>query len=133
MPLSPYLQIVIGAGLGVLAILPFARRGDSFLRGYFAITLFAAAAIYFVFAAAGMFSDTATYGFLGFETAGVLLFSIVADVGWKISPGVLALGWLAHIYWDAGFHGRLQTPYVPEQYPGICIGFDFVFGAFIVY
>jgi hypothetical protein len=132
-PVTATFEVLAGAALGAVAIFPFRKRGSRFLTFFFASTLVIAAFIYFAFAAGGVFKGTADYGSLGFEAFGLLIFSIVSFAGWKLSPALLAVGWLGHTYWDAGLHGYLATPYVPELYPGICIGFDLVFGAFIAY
>jgi len=45
----------------------------------------------------------------------------------------LALGWALHICWDVFLHSQNSTPYVPEGYPGLCMGFDIVIAGYILY
>ena len=130
-------EIIVELAAGVLAaalvIALFYRKGKEFLRGFFAGTLVIAALIYLAFAAAGWFAGTAGSYAFALESAGVLAFSAVAYSGWRLRAYFLSAGWLAHILWDAAAHPAGLSAYVPELYPGFCIGFDFVFGAFIVY
>jgi hypothetical protein len=133
MTFEAFLEMTVGAVVGAAAIFPFRKRNAEFLRAYFGATLIVAAVIYLAFAYVGTFRGSAISGSLGLEASGVLLFSVVAIAGWKLSPALLAAGWLGHIYWDAALHQPVLTAYVPEVYPGFCIGFHLVFGSFIVY
>ncbi|REJ79240.1 MAG: hypothetical protein DWQ47_00410 [Acidobacteria bacterium] len=128
-----YFEIAVGAGLGIIAIFPFARKGGEFLQKYFALTLIAAALIYAAFAVVGTVAGTASLRWLLTEVSGVLIFSIPALLGYKGRPWLLSLAWLLHLFWDTGLHGGPSTSFVPGFYPGLCVGFDLVFAAFIAY
>lgn len=127
------LQLFAGALLGTAAALIFYRQSRRFLRGYFTVTLVIAAVIYLAFAGVGVYAGTADFADGVLEAFGVLTFFAIAFAGWRRSPAFLSIGWFAHILWDTLFHPHGSFAYVPEFYPGVCIGFDFVFGVFIVY
>ena len=49
-------------------------------------------------------------------------------------PIVLALGWAAHVIWDVGMHLHgAGAEFTPAWYPAVCIGFDLVVAAAIVF
>lgn len=85
-----------------------------------------AAAIYVGFAVAG---GAQAQWFL-VEAAGFALFSVLAIISVKDFLWVLALGWFVHILWDIMLHSH-TTGFVPEWYPPLCIGFDFVASAHV--
>lgn len=127
------IEIVIGAAIGAAAIAPFAKRGRRFLQSYFAVTLVIAAVVYAAFASAGIVAGTASSGWLWTEFSGVAVFAVPAYLGYKGRPWLLSLGWFVHLFWDTALHGGPGTSFVPDFYPGFCVGFDLVFAAFIAY
>lgn len=126
-------EILIGALIGGVAIAPFVRFGKSFLRRYFAVTLLIAALVYAVFSSVGIVAGTASSGWLWTEISGVAVFAVPAYLGYKGRPWLLSLGWFLHLFWDTALHGGPGTSFVPDFYPGFCVGFDLVFSAYIAY
>lgn len=114
------LYLVLGAVGGHLLAL-FAHRSPDRTSRIFSHTLLIAAFIYVAFAMASMESV-----WLAVEIAGLLIFLGFAYVGLHRSLVWLWLGWALHILWDAGIHMMLETPFVPDWYPALCIGFDAV-------
>ncbi|HUF02617.1 MAG TPA: DUF6010 family protein [Aridibacter sp.] len=127
------IEIVIGAAAGAAVIAPFVRLGKASLRRFFAAALFTAAIVYAAFALAGILAGTASNGWFWTELFGVALFAIPAYFGYRGRAWLLSLGWFLHLFWDTGLHGGPGTSFVPDFYPGFCVGFDLVFAAFIAY
>jgi hypothetical protein len=122
------LEIMVGAILaGVLVVALRRARFERVLR-FWARALFVAAAIYVGFVLVG----GAPTQWLLIEVGGLLLFTTLAVLGLKYSPWVLAGAWFAHIAWDSLLHSQ-STAFVPQWYPPLCIGFDLVVGAYIVF
>ncbi len=121
------LEIAIGAILAsVLVVALRHARFERVLR-FWAVALSVAAAIYVGFVLVG----GAHVRWFLLEAGGFILFSVLAFLGLKYSPWVLALAWFAHIAWDALLHSQ-NTAFVPQWYPAACIGFDLVVGAYII-
>jgi hypothetical protein len=122
------LEIMVGAILaGVLVVAHRRARFERVLR-FWARALFVAAAIYVGFVLVG---DAPTQWLL-IEVSGLVLFTTLAVVGLKYSPWVLAGAWFAHIAWDTLLHPQ-NMAFVPQWYPPLCIGFDLVVGAYIIF
>jgi len=121
------LEITIGAILaGVLITALRHARFERVLR-FWAVALSVAAAIYVGFVLVGGVNGQ----WLLVEAGGFILFTVLALLGLKYSPWVLALAWFAHIGWDTLLHSQI-TSFVPQWYPAACIGFDLVVGAYII-
>lgn len=85
-------EVITGAVLaGVLVALLRHARFERVLR-FWAVALSVAAAIYVGFVLVG----SAQAQWFWVEVAGFILFSGLAFLGFKFSPWVLALAWLAH-------------------------------------
>jgi hypothetical protein len=122
------LEITLGAMLaGVLVLVLRYARFERALR-FWARALFVAAAIYVGFVLVG---DAPTQWVL-IEVGGLVLFTILAVMGLRYSPWVLAGAWFAHIAWDTLLHPQ-NTTFIPQWYPPLCIGFDLVVGTYIVF
>lgn len=121
------LEVITGGILaGVLVTLLRHARFERVLR-FWAVALSVAAAIYVGFVLVG----GAQAEWFWIEVAGFILFSVLAFLGFKFSPWVLALAWFAHIAWDALLHPQ-NTVFVPQWYPAVCMGFDLVVGAYLI-
>ena len=125
--------IIIGAILASAILFGF-RATDNFkAKKFFAGALIIAALIYIGFAVSGILAQTAAINWILVEIGGLIIYLALAYAGVKISMWFLASGWTAHIFWDAAFHHGDKISYVPDFYPPLCIGFDLVFAAYIVY
>jgi hypothetical protein len=121
------LAVIAGAVLaGVLVVLLRHARFERLLR-FWAVALSVAAAIYVGFVLVG----GAQAQWFWVEVAGFILFSVLAFLGYKFSPWMLAMAWFAHIAWDTLLHSQ-STVFVPQWYPAVCVGFDLVMGAYLI-
>ncbi|HVG29259.1 MAG TPA: DUF6010 family protein [Pyrinomonadaceae bacterium] len=125
------MRTVVELLLGVppcLALIALARRAGARAElTIYALSLAAAALIYVGFA----FGGGATRGWLGLELAGVVLFSLAALLGVRVSAWFLAAGWAAHAAWDALLHTHAGAPFVPDWYRAACAGFDLTLAAYL--
>ena len=121
-------QLLIGALSCLLFILIARRAGLRREVILYAVALVAAALVYVVFAVAG----GAARSRLLLESGGLVLFSLVALLGLRVSVWVLALGWAAHAVWDVVPGAVLGAGAVPEWYPVVCLGFDLFLAGYIV-
>jgi hypothetical protein len=110
------------------ALIRIARRRSSPLRPY-AVGLIVAALAYVLFAIVG----GASARWLVIEIAGVFVFGVLALLGLRAFPLILALGWAIHVAWDVLLHlhgaGALFTP---RWYPWLCVSFDLVVAGAVV-
>jgi len=124
------MQIVLQLRLGVICcgVLIFLARRQSpkhELRLY-AVSLIIAALIYVGFTARG-----AAAAWLVLELAGLIVFTLLAWLGLKMSALILALAWAAHAAWDVFLHKLLDVAFVPDWYPLVCVGFDLLLAGYI--
>ena len=117
--------------VGIVGGAAFARAGSRRSDGgnrLFAAGLVIAAAIYVIFAVVA-----GEWDWVGIESLGVALFSVVAVVGRGRREWLLALGWLIHPLWDLGLHHFFGVSmFAPAWYVWGCLGFDVVVGAFLL-
>lgn len=120
------LNLTLGAAAAAATILIFKRLWPRHERRLYALALGIAAAIYAVFSLAG---DSLRW--TGIELAGVALYSLLAVLGWRVSPWFLVLGWGGHVAWDMVLHGGGSTPFVPSWYPSACFAYDLIVALYI--
>lgn len=97
-------------------------------RRIVALALAGASFVYLV--AACLFKAGATW--ILAEFAGTLVFGLFAAIGLRWMPGLLALGWALHPFWDISLH--LLNPrdtFVPKPYPLGCISFDLAVAVYL--
>lgn len=117
--------ILTGAVLGALLVLVARRGGAAGLR-LLALGLLVAALIYL-----GLAIPSGDGRWLVLEGAGLLLYGPLAWLGLR-RPGVLALGWAAHVGWDIGLHLEAAQPVVGPWYPLGCVGFDLIVAGYLL-
>jgi putative addiction module component (TIGR02574 family) len=100
------------------------RRAE--LRAYGA-GLVVAAAIYVLFGIA----HGAPAEHLALDGVGVALFGTIAVAGLRNRPLLLAAGWTSHVAWDLFVHHANGTPWAPDWYPLLCVGFDLFLGGYL--
>ncbi len=128
------IEIIVGGLLAAAVIYAFGKaKSEERTKKFFAGSLIIAALIYVGFAVFGLSFETATSDWLLIEIVGVFIYTFFAYSGVKISAWFLAVGWVAHVLWDVVLHFGEATAFVPQFYPGVCIGFDIAFGFYIVY
>jgi hypothetical protein len=120
------LEIAIGL-FGAVGLIVFARQGSTRREVFvYTIGLVIAALVYVVFAALrGGPKD------FGVEALGFMAFSLVAALGWRLSPLVIGAGWLLHVAWDVLLHPVAAGGYASDWYPVVCIGFDLLLAGYI--
>ena len=102
-----------------------ARKKDvSFWR----LALIITALIYVGFALFGKQWD-----WLPIEFGGVLLYSFFVFLSFRFSNLFLALGWALHVVWDLALHFDGHPGYVPEWYPGVCLGLDLMVAGYLTW
>ena len=123
------LPLIAGAAFASLLVwIAHRRRG----RGYvwYAVGLLVAALLYLMFAAAG----GASTEWLGIELLGVVGFGAAAWQGYRRMPLLLAAGWAVHVAWDVLLHlNGAGAAFTPEWYPWLCVSFDLIVAAAVVY
>jgi hypothetical protein len=125
--MNDHLLTTILAGVVVsLPYLAYVRRNRRHARRLYGFGLIAAALIYVAFAA-GASNGRA----VGVELGGVALFSLLAWVGMRFQPLVLAAGWACHVAWDLAVHPIAELSYAPWWYPPACVGFDLFVAGFV--
>lgn len=90
--------------------------------------LLLAAIIYVGFALFGK-----NWEWLPIEFGGVLIYGTFVFLSRKYSPYFLAVGWGAHVLWDLILHPNGHPGYVPEWYPGACLGFDLAIAGYFIW
>lgn len=121
---------LLGGVISSLIVIGLARmKNPQGERRIYAAGLLGAALVYLLLALAG----GASARWLGVESLGVIIYGAVAWAGLRGWPGLLALGWAAHVAWDTLLHlNGAGAEYTPGWYPWLCISFDLVIAAAIV-
>lgn len=120
-------HLVIGA-VSAFVFIGIARRsGWEWEKRIYAAGLFIAALIYVGFAIIG----GASLNWSVIELVGLIVFTLLAVLGLKLSIWLLAAGWALHGLWDALLHVAHHEHFFPEWYPVICLGFDLIVAAYI--
>jgi len=120
------LLLEIISGIIAAAILVFFVKKNKISFWRFALVI--AALIYVGFALIAKQWD-----WLSIEFGGVILYSFFVFLSFKYSILFLALGWALHVLWDLLLHFNGSPGYVPEWYPGICLGFDLMVAGYLVW
>ena len=119
-------QLILGVVLALLFI-SFARlRGPRREPFIYSIGLIVAALFYVAFSSTG-----ATTQWLMIELIGLVVFTIIAVLGLRVSLWFLAIGWASHVLWDVLLHLIREQPFVPDWYPVACISFDLIVAGYI--
>ena len=91
---------------------------------FYPVALIVIASFYVLFAVMGGSTSA-----IIIETLVAIAFAIVAVVGFRLSPWIVAAGIAAHGLFDC-IHGSLiANPGVPEFWPAFCATFDIAFAA----
>jgi hypothetical protein len=95
-------------------------------RSFYSTVLIVVASYYVLFAAMGASPRT-----LGIEIAIACGFTLFAVLGFKRNPWFLVAALVGHGVFDFFHHLFIANPGVPSWWPGFCLAFDAVFGAFL--
>ncbi len=127
------IETIIGGILAAGVLYLYKSRSNRAMKSFFAGTLTLAALIYVGFALFGIVAGTATASWLLIELVGFGIYFTFAYCGFRKWAMLLAIGWSLHVVWDLAIHYSASVSFVPPFYPGICLGFDLVFAAYIFY
>jgi hypothetical protein len=119
-------QLILGVLLALLFIWFARTRGPRREPFIYSIGLIIAALFYVVFSVTG-----ATTQWFMLELIGLVVFTIIAVLGLRVSLWFLALGWASHVSWDVLLHLVREQPFVPDWYPVACISFDLIVAGYI--
>ena len=120
-------QLILGVVLALLFIWFARTRGPQREPFIYSIGLIIAALFYVAFSVTG-----ATTQWFMLELIGLVIFTIFAALGLRVSLWFLALGWASHVSWDVLLHLIREQPFVPNWYPVACISFDIMVAGSIV-
>jgi uncharacterized membrane protein SirB2 len=120
-------QLILGVVLALLFIWFARTRGPQREPFIYSIGLIIAALFYVAFSVTG-----ATTQWFMLELIGLVVFTIFAVLGLRVSLWLLALGWASHVSWDVLLHLIREQPFVPNWYPVACISFDLMVAGSIV-
>jgi hypothetical protein len=95
-------------------------------RAFYPTVLIVIASYYVLFAAMGASQRT-----LGIEIAVACGFSLFAILGFKRNLWFVAAALVAHGVFDFFHHRFIENPGVPRWWPGFCLAFDGILGAFL--
>ena len=121
------LIVIIAGAILAGGLVLAARKGGNYRseKNAYAAGLIVAALIY---VGLGFFSGS--FGWNLTEFAGLLIYTVFAVLGLRVSGWFLCLGWALHVAWDTILHGP-QTDFVPYWYQMLCVGFDLLLAAYI--
>ena len=95
-------------------------------RSFYSTVLIVIASYYVLFAVMG-----ASRRILWIEIAIAFGFLLSAILGFKRNPWLIAAAMVGHGIFDFLHHLFIANPGVPSWWPGFCLAFDAVFGAFL--
>jgi hypothetical protein len=121
------MEYLIGLTLSVGVVVFAAMIGLDRERSFYATVLMVVASYYILFAVMGASRRTLILEIL---VAGG--FSLFAVLGFKGNLGLVAAALVGHGVFDFIRPRFIQNPGVPRWWPGFCMTFDVVFGAWLV-
>jgi hypothetical protein len=123
--LGTNMEYLIGVLLAVTVALFGLAVGFDRERSYYAVVLVVVGSYYVLFAAID-----SSRGTLLAEITISCAFTALAVLGYRTSAWFLVAGLVGHGVFDSVHHWFIQNPGVPRWWPGFCLSFDVVFGAF---
>jgi hypothetical protein len=121
------MEYLIGLTLSVGVVVFAAMIGLDRERSFYATVLMVVASYYILFAVMGASRRT-----LILEILVASGFSLFAVLGFKGNLGLVAAALVGHGVFDFIRPRFIQNPGVPRWWPGFCMTFDVVFGAWLV-
>lgn len=119
-------EVLIGI-LGAIGLLFFYRK----LPTKASIKLWENALILAALVYVGFAIFAQNWAWLPYEIIGVGLYGFAVILSRKFSAIWLGIGWVLHVLWDLLLHPNGHPGYVPDWYPGACLGFDLVIGGYV--
>lgn len=119
----PYLiGIVLALAVCIFALLTGLDRG----RVFYATLVLVVAHYYILFAVMGA-SSTVMLA----ESVAASVFFILAVIGYRTSPWIIATALVGHGVYDFFHHHMIHNYGVPTWWPAFCMSFDVLAGAFL--
>lgn len=126
--MSVFVVEVIAGLLLALAMIALWRRFPALEIKVAALLLFCAALFYPVL---GFLLGVPVFA-MPIALGAVVIFLVLAWLGYAWSLWFLAIGWWAHGLWDLVIPALEAVDHMPHWYAGLCIGFDIVVGSYFV-
>jgi len=120
------MEYVIGVGLAVLVCVFAALVGFDRDRVFYPTMVLVVASYYILFAVMGRSNPA-----LAAESLVAAGFCVLAALGFKKNLWVAVVGLAGHGVFDFFHHRLIQNPGVPPWWPGFCLSFDGLAGAFL--
>lgn len=121
------MEYLIGIGAGLFVCVVFGRLvGLERDRAFYPTVLIVIASYYLLFAVMGGSMQA-----LGAELAAMAVFVVAAVFGFKRGLWPVAVGLALHGVFDFFHADFIANPGVPVWWPGFCLGFDVVAGAYL--
>jgi hypothetical protein len=120
------MEYLIGVGLAVVVCAFATLTGFDRDRIFYPTMVVVVAHYYILFAVMG--SSTSA---LALESLIAAAFFAVAIVGFKKNLWLVVVGLIGHGVFDYFHHLFIQNPGVPVWWPGFCLSFDILAGAFL--
>jgi hypothetical protein len=95
-------------------------------RAFYPAVLIVVASYYVLFAVMG-----ASGGILIIETVAACAFILLAVLGFKRSPWIIAAGLVGHGVFDFARRGHIHNPGMPSWWPGFCMSIDVFLGVWL--
>lgn len=114
--------VFVAVGVAALARLSGMDRD----RAFYPAVAIVVASYYALFAAMG-----ASNSVLGAESAIAVAFTVLAVIGFRRSPWVVAAAIAGHGVFDLVHHWLVANPGVPVWWPGFCATVDILLGAWV--
>ncbi len=121
-------DLLFGVGYGALTVVALAFLPPPLRLDATAILLAVIAAIYVGFAIAD-----GRRRVLQIEVGAALAFTLLTFGGLWAVPGLLVVGYFAHGLWDVLHRPTLIDTTVARWYPPLCLGYNWVVGAYLVW
>lgn len=120
------MEYLVGIGLA-LAVCVFAMlSGFDRDRVFYPTLVLVVASYYILFAVMGNSTVALTM-----ESLVTVVFCVLAVIGFKKNLWLIAAALVGHGVFDFFHHLLIQNPGVPAWWPGFCLSFDIVAGAFL--
>jgi hypothetical protein len=122
------MEYLVGAVLA-LAVAGFAAvTGLDRGRAFYPTVLIVVSSYYVLFAVMGAGNRA-----LGLEIAVTCGFSLIAVLGFRRNLWLVAAGLAGHGLFDFVHHLFIENPGVPPWWPGFCLAFDVIAGAWVAF
>ena len=125
-PLESHMEYLIGVSIALFVVVLAATVGFDLARAFYPTVLIVIGSYYVLFAAVGASART-----LAIEIAVAIGFILLAVIGFKKNLWLVAIAMVGHGVFDFFHHYIIENPGVPHWWPGFCMAFDVIAGAWL--